>query len=233
MALSVHVAVGALALIAFWSALAAKKGSRLHRAIGRGFFVAMLLVVATVGPLVVDPKGVDPGRVVQMAYLSACVGTVVFVGWSSVRLRRAPERFYGLHLRGLGALVAGLGAIVLVAGLTTSDPVPAVLSWVGLLYGAALVRLGGAGPRSGTWWLGWHLDAVCGLLTAVHGTLLYVLWRGAVDPLAGRATAAAFHVAVLVVAVALRHHLARRYRAPSLVFPLRGTARQDRPSPGA
>ncbi|MCB9686417.1 MAG: hypothetical protein H6735_15355 [Alphaproteobacteria bacterium] len=215
--LLVHILVGVVALVTFWLALGARKGRGSHRVVGRVFFAAMLLVVVTVAPLLVTDRPLDPGRVVQLVYLSACVASVVALGWTSVRWRRAPERFASLPLRGVGAVLTGLGGVVLLAGLLTANPVAAVLSWVGLAFGSAMVRSHGKrGASNG--WLQWHLDAVCGLLTAVHGTLAYVAWRGLVAPGAGPWTAAGFHVGVLVIAIVVRAWLARRYRTPSLVF---------------
>ncbi|MEZ4321121.1 MAG: hypothetical protein R3F61_26820 [Myxococcota bacterium] len=228
--LAVHLVVGTLALVAYWAALASRKGSARHRWLGRTFFVAMLAVVASVAPLLLGSTPVDPGHVVQLVYLSVCVATVVTLGWTAVRWRREPERFHGAHLRPLGGLLSGLGALVLFAGLGTGDPVPVVLSWVGLAYGSAMWRSSrgtGAWPRG--WWLCWHLDAIAGLFTAVHGTVAYVTWRELVMPGAGPWWAALAHAGVLVLAVGFRAWAAGHYRAPSVVFVVPG--RVVRPSP--
>ena len=143
------------------------------------------------------------------------------VGWTSVRWRRTPARFARLPLRGVGLVLAGLGGVVLLAGIATGNPVAVVLSWVGLAFGTTMRRfVRQHGRWDGRWWLRWHLDAVCGLLTAVHGTLDFVVWRALVAPEAGPATAAVAHLGVLLIAIVARVWLSQRYKAPSFVFTL-------------
>lgn len=215
-AVGMHILVGTLATALYWRALLARKGSAPHRAAGRRFFVTLLVVVATVGPILVLRAGpFDPGYAVQFVYLGTCVATVSLLGWTSIRWKADPDRFRGWHLKVLGPLLLALGAVVLAAGLAKGDPVPAVLSWVGLAYGAAIVRFAWMrAPLHPLWWMNWHLNAVCGLFTAVHGTVLFVLWRWAFAPEATRAENAAFHVGVLVVAVAMRWACGRRRGVP-------------------
>jgi uncharacterized membrane protein len=63
--LSVHVAFGCAALVAFWGALVARKGSRSHRRSGRVFVWTMAAAVLTALPLcasvfVFEPAAVRP-----------------------------------------------------------------------------------------------------------------------------------------------------------------------------
>lgn len=211
-----HIALGSVALGLYWLALATRKGSARHRAAGRPFFGLLLAVAVTVGPLIfLRPVPFDPGQVVQFVYLALCLGTVTLLGWSAIRWKGDPARFRGLHLRLLGPLLLMLGGVVLAAGVARGDPVPVVLSWVGLAYGAGMLHFARMrAPLQPRWWLSWHLHAVCGLFTAVHGTLLAVAWRTFVDPGATRADTAICHVVVLVLALAMRVWFARRFAAP-------------------
>ena len=213
MAVNVHTLIGTAALALFWRALVVTKGSPPHRRAGRWFFIAMLLVTATVAPVVfLRPIPFDPGQVVQMVYLSLCVVTVTTLAWKA-----APERFRGPHFKATGPVLLLLGLVVLGAGLAKNDPVAAVLSWVGLAYGGAMVHFAWSrAPLRPNWWLSWHLNAVCGLFTAVHGTLMFVAWRWAIDPGAARADAAAFHVGVLLAAIAMRAWFGHRRGIPWL-----------------
>jgi len=202
----IHIGIGSLAMLLFWATLASAKGSLRHRRTGRPFFLAMLATVLTVPPVVLlRPVPFDPGWVVSLVYLSACVGTVVTMAWTAIRWKDQPERFRGTHFRVLGPMLAVLGVVVLVAGLVKGDPVATVLSWVGLAYGTAMIHFAWSRaalhPR---WWLSWHVNAVFGLFTAVHGTLGFVMWRALVSPEAARADAAAWHAGVLIVALLMR-----------------------------
>ncbi len=211
-----HIGVGSLAMLLFWVTLLSVKGSALHRRTGRPFFVVMLTTVLTVPPVVLlRPVPFDPGWIVSLVYLSACVGTVVTVAWTAIRWKDQPERFRGRHFRLLGPLVAVLGAVVLVAGVTKGDPVAAVLSWVGLTYGAAMIHFAWSrDPLHPRWWLSWHVNAVLGLFTAVHGTLGFVVWRALAAQEATRADAAAWHAGVLLVALVIRAVVGHRRGLP-------------------
>lgn len=211
-----HIAIGSLAMMLFWTTLLSAKGSLQHRRAGRPFFVAMLATVVTVPPIVLlRPVPFDPGWIVSLVYLSVCVGSVVTLAWTAICWKDQPARFRGTHLRVLGPLLTVLGAVVLVAGLAKGDPVAVVLSWVGLSFGPAMIHFtrsrADLHPR---WWLSWHVNAVLALFTAVHGTLLFVVWRALVAPDATRADAAAWHLGVLVVALLMRARVGRQRALP-------------------
>lgn len=111
--------------------------------------------------------------------------------------------------------MAGSGALVLAAGLATGDPMAVFFSWIGLVFGGAMI---GFARYSGTlhrnWGLAWHLNAMTLLFNAVHGTLTFVLWRSFVDPGADTPEQLGFQVLTVVVALALRLHFGHRFRAP-------------------
>lgn len=211
-----HIGVGSIAMGLYWATLLSTKGGRWHRRMGRPFLLVMLGTVLTVPPVVLlRPVPFDPGWIVSLVYLSVCVGTVVTVAWTAIRWKTQPERFRGTHFRLLGPLVAVLGAVVLVAGLAKGDPVAAVLSWVGLAYGTAMIHFAWSrAPLQPRWWLSWHVNAVIGLFTAVHGTLGFVIWRALMAPEATRTDAALWHVGVLVLAWLMRTAIGRRRGLP-------------------
>lgn len=211
-----HVGVGTLALLLYWFELGSRKGQPAHRRVGRWFFALMWLVALSVGPLLfLRPGAFNPAHVVQFVYLSLGVMTVSTLGWTAIRWRHDPDRFRGLHFKIMGPVLLLLGLAVMGAGIQGSDPVAVVLSSVGLFYGTTMLRFAWVrGPLHPTWWLNWHLNAVCGLFTAVNGTVLFVAWRALFDPQAGSDVAAAFHLAVLVVAVALRLWFGARRGVP-------------------
>jgi uncharacterized membrane protein len=230
-----HIGIGSLAMALFWGTFLSAKGSLLHRRFGKTFFVAMLVTVLTVPPVVLlRPLPFDPAWVVSLVYLAACVGTVVTVAWTAIRWKDQPERFRGWHFCLMGPLVAVLGAAVLTAGLVKGDPVAAVLSWVGLAYGTAMIHFAWSRaalqPR---WWLSWHVNAALGLFTAVHGNLGFVAYRALVAPEATRADAAACHAAALVVALLMRAVVGRQRGLPWGFFerptqPVRASSRSGR-----
>ncbi len=211
-----HIGIGTLGMVLYWATLLSAKGSLRHRRSGRPFFVVLLAAVVTVPPVVLlRPVPFDPAWIVSLVYLSVCLGTVVTLAWTAIRWKDQPERFRGLHFRLLGPLLVVLGTVVLAAGLVKGDPVAAVLSWVGLAYGAAMIYFAWSrAPLHPRWWLSWHVSAVLGLFTAVHGNLGFVAWRALVAPDATRADAAAWHAGLLVVALLMRAVIGRQRSLP-------------------
>jgi hypothetical protein len=212
LAATLHMAMGAVGLLGYWAALSTIKGSAPHRAAGKTFFVTMLFVTLSLGPvLLLRPGAFDLGFVVQLVYLSLCLMTVCMLGWTAILWKHDPDRFRGGHLRVLGPVLFALGLVVLASGLARRDPVPALLSWVGLFFGAAMMRFAWMrSPLHPRWWLNWHLTAVCLLFSAVHGSLMVVAWRWVIDPEVDRPLSASLHLLSLVLAIGLRlwfgHH---------------------------
>lgn len=208
-----HLLLGSLAVVCYWGALLARKGSLPHRRWGRAFFTLLLPVALSVGPLLVLKAGrVQADYIVQFSYLSLCLFTVGLVGWSAIRLKSDPERFRGWHFRLLGGLIFLGGMVVLGAGLAQGRLLPVVFSLIGLVFGGAMLRFawqpGALPPR---WWLGWHLNAVCLLVSAVHGTVLVVALRSWFNPPPGEWLPVLCHGGMLVVALLMRLWLGRRY----------------------
>jgi len=211
-----HIVAGSVGLLLYWAAISRRKGGDAHRAAGRAFFLSLQGVALSVAPvLMLRPGLFQPAYVVQFAYLALCLFTVSMVSWTAIRWKTDPQRFRGRHFQAAGVAIFVLGGVVLAAGLAGHDPVPVVLSWVGLGYGAAMLRFAWTRrPLLPNWWLNWHLNAVCGLFTAVHGTVLYLAWRWWSGSPPDANTAAAFHVAVLAVAVLMRLWWGRRRGVP-------------------
>ncbi len=215
-AVMMHIAIGSIGVVLFWGAMLSRKGNARHKAWGRPFLASLLAVAVSVGPLLLlRPGTFDPGYVVQFVYLSICVFTITGLAWTAIRWRDQPERFRGRHFRVMGPVLVLLGGLVLVAGLASGDPLPVVLSWVGLFHGALMMRFAWRrAPLLANWWLNWHITAICSLFTAVHGTLLFVAWRWAVMPDADRLVSAGFHAGVLVIAIVMRLWFGARLGVP-------------------
>jgi hypothetical protein len=211
-----HILVGTAGIALYWAALAVRKGGAIHKAAGRAFFVVLIAVALSVGPvLMLGREQFDPADLVQFVYLDTCLITVTIVGWTAIRWKTELARFRGLHFRVLGPLVLVLGLVVLSAGIAAHDPVPMVFSLIGLTYGTLMVRFAWIRqPLHPRWWLGWHLNAVCGLFNAVHGTFLVLMWRWLVDPAVGDEATIIAQLGTMAISVALRFWFGARFNAP-------------------
>jgi uncharacterized membrane protein len=215
-AIIVHIAIGSAAILFYWVALLSVKGSRRHRAWGKAFFTVLILVALSVGPvLLLRPGAFDPAFVVQFVYLDLCLITVSMLGWTAIRWKDDVERFRGWHFKALAFSILALGVIVLIAGIASGKLLTVIFSWVGLAYGAAMIRFAWmrAEPHP-RWWLGWHLNAVSGLFNAVHGTFLALVWETLVGPQAGDEVSVFMQLATIAAAVAMRLWFGHRKGAP-------------------
>ena len=213
--LASHLLAGGVSFLLYWAAALQIKGSERHRRWGRLFFLSLLPVGLSVGALLILRSDTfDPASFVQFVYLLLCLLTVGTVGWSAIRLRGDLERFRGRHFRVLGPvmLVSGLG--VLAAGMVSGQWLPVILSSIGLVFGASMIRFSRMRHVHPKWWLGWHLNAVLLLSSAVHGTLLAVLYRTLVDANGFDVAQLATQPFTLGLALVLRIAIGRRRGVP-------------------
>ena len=198
---AIHGVVGVLALLAFWTAAAVRKGSPLHRRVGQGYLLAMLGIIATALPLAAFKyQQGKPVIAAFLAYLAVITATGVWSAWRAIRDKHDVVRYAGVAYAGFAwlCLVAGIGVLAL--GLRVGSPLLAGFSAIGLFVGQDMLRNRrnparlGAQPR---WWLTEHYTAMLGngiathiaflaiglprLRPAVDGTALhYVAWFGPV-----------------------------------------------------
>jgi hypothetical protein len=211
-----HLAAGGVTFALFWGAALTVKGSPAHRRRGRLFFMSLLPVGGSVGAiLTLRSAGFDPVRMLQFLYLLLCLMAVGTIGWTSIRWKHDLDRFRGWHFRLFGAAMFLSGATVLTAGAFSGQLLPMILSGIGLVYGGAMIRFATlrAVPHP-KWWLGWHLNSVLLLSSAVHGTLLAVLYRTLIDPHGFDAAQLVTQPGTLLFALALRVHLGRQRGVP-------------------
>lgn len=211
-----HLVAGGVTFVFFWGAVLAVKGSPRHRFWGRLFFISLVPVGLSVGGiLILRSETFDPASMVQFIYLLLCLLTVGTVGWTAIRWKGDVERFRGPHFKLLGPAMFVSGAIVLAAGAASGQPLAMILSSIGLVYGSAMIRFAWLKtPLHPKWWLGWHLNSVLLLSSAVHGTLLAVVYRSLVDPTGFDAAQLVTQPGTLLLALALRVHIGRRRGVP-------------------
>jgi phosphotransferase system glucose/maltose/N-acetylglucosamine-specific IIC component len=211
----VHVALGTLALVTFWSAGLARKGSPLHRASGKVYLAAMAVLLLAAVPLTVRVG--MAGRTALAAflgYLLLITGTACWKAWRAIRDKRDWARYAGGTFRALaGANLAG-GAAILGLGVLQQQPIFMGFSLVGLLGGRAMLRFARQPPADPRWWLDEHLGATIGNGVATHIAFLAIglprLWPA----LSGSTGQMLAWLGPLVLATIARFWLARRYLPP-------------------
>lgn len=223
---TVHIVAGALALLGYWSAAFARKGGRWHRGAGHCFLLAMAVVVVTGAPLAIGAwQAGHPRSALFLGYLLLLVSSGMWGARQAVRLRHDFGRYAGRGFRAQSIAVAVAGAGVSVMGVQIGSVVFIAFGLVGVLAGAASLRLAFRGPRDGRWWLREHYGAMIGNGVAVHIAFLGIGLRNAlpgIDPLVQQQMAWLLPVGAAVLASVW---LDRRYgRSSSPALPGRRNA---------
>jgi len=169
-----HVAVGIVALAAYWTAGLSRKGSPVHRAAGRLFMLMMLFVLVTAVLFVARMLGRETlVSAAFFAYLIVISATALATGWYSLQLKRDHARYHGRWYRALAVFNIVCGAAVLLLGIRTGQAVLMGFSLVGLVRGTGMLRLARQ-PELPRWWLREHLGSMIGNGVAVHVAFLLV-----------------------------------------------------------
>ena len=219
-----HVAFGALALVAFWSAAWMKKGSPRHRAIGKVFLLAMLGIVISGLPLVLERLYFrhQPVAALFLAYLLTITAQACWMAWRAVtdkRDWRGLTRRIGWTLnQWLPGLVA---ALTLAVGIATRDPLLIGFSIIGLVTALRMWRFARKGPDRPNWHIVMHYQAMLGAGVATHVAFLSIGMRPAWKWLSAHAAVPDMLVylfpwfAPLAVALVAAKWLDRKYIGPA------------------
>jgi hypothetical protein len=170
LAVFLHLAAGTVALVTFWSAALARKGSPLHIAVGRIYLSSMVIVLVTsAGLAAAFITSGRPAIGTFLAYLVVITATACWLAWRAIRTKRTPERYFGRGLRRIGWLNLGAGLLVFGIGVKLGITLLMVFSWIGILGGAAMIRQERHAPAANPrWWLREHYLNVLGMGVATH-----------------------------------------------------------------
>lgn len=212
-----HIAAGSVALLTFWAAAFARKGSPWHKRVGKGYLLAMLGILATALPM--SAVFLARGRVgigVFFAYLVVITGTSVWLSWRSIRMKRDVQGYHDRRYRLMGwaNLIAGL--CVLAIGIDRGSALLSGFCWVGIFIGIGMVRQARKLPTAPNWWLREHYGAMLGNGVATHVAFLGVGMAGFLSSFKLPALQLLPWFAPLAVAMVAAAYLNRRY-APRTV----------------
>lgn len=210
-----HALIGTVALATFWTAAVVRKGSPLHKRVGKIYLLAMMGVVATAIPLAISYalQGQWVGAVF-LTYLVVLVSHACRLAWLSIQWKRDFARYTGRGYR-ISNAVLGL------AGLATSA--------LGLVYGAWILVIFGLigplgalearkfirnGPESPKWWLKEHYGAMIGNGVATHIAFLQIGLTRLIPELSGTIVQNLAWFGPLALSFVAAYWLNRRYMKP-------------------
>ncbi|KAA2284058.1 hypothetical protein [Arenimonas fontis] len=213
----IHVALGSVALLSFWTAGLSRKGSRVHRLAGRIYLPAMAALLAGAVPMVaiILPRAPVIGGF--LAYLLILTATALWASWRAVRDKRDWVRYTGPVYRGLAwaCLLAGLAVVWL--GLFHARQMQWVIVLFGLIGIVVFVqarRFVRRPPTDPRWWLKEHLEAMLGNGIATHVAFLGIGLPRLLPMLDPQMLRTAAWILPIGVALAAGAWLSRKYLPP-------------------
>ncbi len=210
-----HGISGLIALVTFWVAAFAKKGSPLHLRFGKIYIGSMLGIVVTAIPMavIIGWRGkVDVATF--LVYLVVITASAMWMGRRAIRSKRDQTQFRGRAYLGVAALNLVASMVAFGIGLQMSDVLLMGFSAIGFHLGTRmLIRF--YRPLTMTrWWMKEHISAMLGCGVATHIAFLAIGMNRIIDMLG--AVAPSWYGSIawfgpLVVAMIAGVWLSRKY----------------------
>ncbi|MCB1588057.1 MAG: hypothetical protein KDI56_04070 [Xanthomonadales bacterium] len=169
MIVATHIGAGVIALLTFWTAAFARKGGALHRAVGKVYLSAMVVILATA--VVTAIAALAGGQLVSgvfLSYLVLITATACWLAWRAPRLKREPARFYQRGFAAVAVLNVLSGLLVFAIGLQLGNVLLMGFCWVGVFTGLGMLHRWRASERPLNWWLREHFISMLGNGVATH-----------------------------------------------------------------
>jgi uncharacterized membrane protein len=170
-----HALFGTVALIAFWIAGLSKKGSPLHKAVGKLYLLAMIGIIVTALPLALSQalKGQWVGAAF-LGYLAILVSHACRNAWLAIRWKRDFERYTGIGYRVSVGLLGISGVAVSVLGMVYGAWLLIIFGLLGPFFMLEARKRILNGPESPKWWLKEHYGAMIANGVATHIAFLQI-----------------------------------------------------------
>ena len=175
-----HAGFGTIALLTFWTAGMARKGSPVHVVAGKAYLLAMVALLALALPmsLMIVARG-GPGIAIGafLLYLLVITTTSVWLSWRAIRDKRDWARYTGPVYRALMGLNLASGIGVALVGLLLADRMQLIIvgfSLIGISSFVRMRRFAAQPPAEARWWMRQHLNAMLGNGVATHIAFLSI-----------------------------------------------------------
>jgi len=202
---NLHIGLGVVALLSFWTTAVLRKGTPRHRRIGGVYMLAMAGIILTALPLAAAAfADHHPINGAFLLYLILLIGTAIWISWRAIEDRSSFERFKGVWLRPVAWVNILAGFAILALGIAVNAPVFYGLAPIGPLVGAQLLKLSRHPPTDRGWWLQRHYTAIIASGAGTHISFLNIgLQRLVPHQYSGAANLVAWFAPVITAALAL------------------------------
>lgn len=216
--LNLHLLAGTLALLGFWVAALARKGSRPHVFAGRVYLLAMLGIIVSGIPLVAG-FALDGKQVMAsfFGFLLLLVTWTCWCAWRAIRDRDHPGRYAGPVYWTLSILVLAGGTAIVALGVAHGALILVAFGLIGVLAGGGALRVRRRIRNNPRWWLKEHYGAMIGNGVATHVAFMSLGLRTLLPGVDGMILTYLAWLGPLAVALAASWWVDRRYlRQPAL-----------------
>lgn len=170
-----HIACGVVALATYWMAALSKKGSPLHKGVGKVYLASMVGIVLT--SLVLAGNAFLAGQPIGgtfLAYLVVITATAMWGGWRAIRRKRDQGRFRDGTYVAVALLNILSGLVVFAFGLQVGNALLMGFCWVGVVVGGQMLWRTWKPLDEAKWWLREHIGAMLGCGVATHVAFLSI-----------------------------------------------------------
>jgi len=210
----IHTIIGFAALITFWIAAIARKGSALHRTAGKLYILSMLVILASVVPMiVVKLQAGSTAFAVVLLYLFCITAGAILVAWSAIRKKKIKSEYQSLLFKFSASVVLVFGLGILSLALAEQSLLYFIFSTVGIFLGGSMWWNVLKKSNDKSWYLAEHLNGVTVLFAATHGSFLRFGLTG-IFPIPDSPELNTFtQMSMILLAYLLRAWLGRRFLA--------------------
>ena len=217
---TVHVALGTVALATFWTAGLARKGSPLHKGAGKLYLLSMAGLLAFAVPMTAHILARAPVIGSFLVYLLLITTTALWTSWRAIRDKRDWHRYTGpvfrtltwLNLAG-GIAMAGVGLFL----ATEMKLVISAFSLIGIAIFVQMRKFSRRPPEDPRWWKAEHMEAMLGNGIATHIAFLGIGLPRLLPMLDGALLRNLAWLAPIAMAMIAGHWLRRRHLPPRSV----------------
>jgi uncharacterized membrane protein len=209
---NLHYLIGLVALSTFWIAAFTRKGSPVHKLVGKIYLLAMTGIVSSAALMTVISTIRDPGPMdAFLGYLLIITATGVWTSWRAIRDKRDFARYTGPVYRVLTIINPIAALAVLAIGISIGSVLLSGFSVVGFFIGFGMWRLRRNGPPHALWWRNEHFTGMIGNGVATHIAFLAIGLPKVLPMLAGPTLQNLAWFGPLVVATVVGAWLTRKY----------------------
>jgi hypothetical protein len=169
--IGIHTIIGFSALGTFWIAAFSKKGSFIHRTAGKAYVLSMLVILASVIPMIiVKAKEGDIVFCIVLGYLFSIAATATYVTWFAIRKKKIRAAYHSPVFKTIATILFCYGFGILIIGVTNGSILQVVFSSVGLTLGGSMWWSVWKKTVPKNWYLAQHMNGVAVNFAATHGS---------------------------------------------------------------